>query len=162
MITLSLMMKAPPCLVKYNQKTMTMTVRQLNNEDDNSIVDAESASMSKSCLMLRAPPCFVKYSSDQPYWETIDDDVKVQLVCDDSRGTNPRGDTYTNRHLTSEPMSPMFSVKKWSWPSRSPSCEPCHLKSEVKPTVCWNVYSPEMRITRLPLVQRSMEDVWQI
>ena len=51
---------------------MTMTVRQLNNEDDNSIVDDESASMSKSCLMLRAPPCFVKYSSDQPYWETID------------------------------------------------------------------------------------------
>ena len=51
---------------------MTMTARQLNNEDDDSIVDAESASMSKSCLMLKAPPCFVKYSSDQPYWETID------------------------------------------------------------------------------------------
>jgi len=149
-----------------------MTARQLNNEDNDSIVDYDSTSMRKSCLMLKAPPCFVKYSSDQPFWETIDDDVKVQLVCDDSRGTNPRGDTYTNRHLTSEPMSPMFSVRKWSWPSRSPSCGPCHLEQWhthrsrlrlfAKPTVCWNVYSPEMRITRLPLVQRSMEDVWQI
>jgi hypothetical protein len=34
------------CLVKYDQKARRMTARQLNNEDDDSIVDAESASMS--------------------------------------------------------------------------------------------------------------------
>ena len=130
---------------------MTMTARQLNNEDDNSIVDAESASMSKSCLMLKAPPCFVKYSSDQPYWETIDDDVKVQLVCDDSRGTNPRGDTYTNRHLTSEPMSPMFSVRKWSWPSRSPCCGPCHLEPWHTIDPGWNsLRNPRCAETSIP------------
>ena len=34
------------CLVKYDQKARRMTARQFNNEDDDSIVDDESASMS--------------------------------------------------------------------------------------------------------------------
>jgi hypothetical protein len=79
-------------MLKYNSSVMTL------EEPTPEVTHIRTDINIRTNVSDVAPPCFVKYSSDQPYWGTIGDDVEVQLVCDDSRGTNPRGDTYTNRY----------------------------------------------------------------